>query len=369
MPKSNKKRQKTMIDFMPNPLEDHFYLSRQERNEMKTVKAKAENQGKLLGMLYFYPGMKEIFKLIMHKGGLNEILVKEQERPPDSDDDSSDDEFAWAEKEEKDKPLFVGYIPLDDRDKALVEAKCKELEDFDKTLVALENGSDCNNVELLKEIDDLLIKAGVEDPSRASLCINTGLLKGHFGFQFTGQATQLDQVVKIDGKCFGCSKGSLSQVTIRQLLKQADVPGLDYEDGGEMSIIKCLDCKTGAYLTNVCQSSKFVIDTGIFPVIVSNQHLHSGKFHNHCQDCLGLGCCIRDYRNAHCYACGRHYFAGCIRPYECECDDTKKLIKSARKGDRAALAALFNFDIKYNMDHFNEQEEDADQDEQGDDDA
>merc|ERR1712029_71909 len=51
-----------------------------------------------------------------------------------------------------------------------------------------------------------------------------------------------------------------------------------------------------------------------------------GKFHNHCQECPGFGVCIYDYRQAHCYICNDHYFAGCIKDNDCPCTggDTRR---------------------------------------------
>ena len=112
------------------------------------------------------------------------------------------------------------------------------------------------------------------------------------------------------------------------------------------------DCGQGQYLTRCCIKLKPDWD--------------SGKFHNHCTVCPGLGVCISDYRSVtafclrvikfydqllylcfflnregHCPRCDGHYFAGFISSYPCNCAKVFRMVSKAKKGDRAALAALF----------------------------
>ncbi len=50
----------------------------------------------------------------------------------------------------------------------------------------------------------------------------------------------------------------------------------------------------------------------------------SGKFSQHCTDCVGLGKHAGDYRTAHCHECGKHYFAGSMGDFDCEyCERSK----------------------------------------------
>ena len=82
---------------------------------------------------------------------------------------------------------------------------------------------------------------------------------------------------------------------------------MDYDDGAEKGALQCDECGIGAYVTGMCESSHLQQD--------------SGKFHNHCTECKGLGKCIGDYREVHCHSCGKHYFGGFITSNACPCQD------------------------------------------------
>ena len=117
---------------------------------------------------------------------------------------------------------------------------------------------------------------------------------------------------------------------LRDLLNQPDYAGLDYEDDSRNATVRCPGegCTSGVYVTAMCEG-KPIQDCG--------------KFHNHCTDCKGYGKCIYDYRNAHCFDCNSHYFAGCVVAFDCQnCERKrrdakhKKFIQACREGDPAA---------------------------------
>eukprot|EP00667_Euglena_gracilis_P011742 EG_transcript_12007 len=173
------------------------------------------------------------------------------------------------------------------------------------------------------KIEELLLKAGLAaaDIQQMSLCVRAGLLRGAFGFTFTGASEELDRVA-VTTSCEEC-QGPM-EVTVRALLRQRDYAGLDYADEGRQAVLKCAACGRGRYVSACCRGTVA---------------LDCGKSHNHCRDCPGLGTCIYDYRNAHCHKCGRHFFQG-RTGFACPCSLLRRAIKRARLGDRAAIAAL-----------------------------
>lgn len=136
------------------------------------------------------------------------------------------------------------------------------------------------------QVHAALTAAGYEHPEVASACIKKAIQRGHVSLQVKKKV--------FSGRCCGCS-ATLS-CTLEEALGQSDYGGNDYEDGGENGALQCEECETGLYVTGFCEG---------------NPSVDSGKFHNHCTECPGFGCCIGDYREAHCPTCNRHFFAGC----------------------------------------------------------
>ena len=94
-----------------------------------------------------------------------------------------------------------------------------------------------------KRVNRLLVLAGYKEKEVKDLskCVRSGLIRDYFGFKFTGDPKQLDTVVlESDCKEFsedGCT-GTL-KATVRDLLKQPDYAGCDYEDGSILASVKC----------------------------------------------------------------------------------------------------------------------------------
>ena len=177
-------------------------------------------------------------------------------------------------------------------------------------------------------INDLLVRAGIPHPEETSRCVRAGLLRGAFGFTFTGASTELDKIVATTS-CNECTK--MVKATLRTLLQQIDYGGMGYEDGGQDAAVKCKKCKWGHYLTACCQGAS---------------RWDTGKFHNHCAECPGLGTCVFDYRTRHFPVCSRHYFAGTMGVFDCACKEARKMAVLAQEGERAALAWLYFHPLK-----------------------
>ncbi|GAM22699.1 hypothetical protein SAMD00019534_058740 [Acytostelium subglobosum LB1] len=138
-----------------------------------------------------------------------------------------------------------------------------------------------------------------------NMCGASAVARGHLQWDGTDEGLDKD-ATKGDGtllKVKGLDCGHTWTPTLRDILEQTDYPGTDYEDGMESATITCPECESPVYLTNMC-TGKFQED--------------SGKFHNHCTQCKGLGKCIGDYRNSHCPNCNKHYFAG-LSGFDCSC--------------------------------------------------
>ena len=172
----------------------------------------------------------------------------------------------------------------------------------------------------------------MEHPEGVSRCLKAAISRGHIKIlppeKDPDNEYGLDQVI-LTAPCIECNK--TISCTIRDVLFQPDYAGTDYEEGGMDAPFKCkaklggddsdeesndsdkkvdnLDesedvCGIGIYVTRMC-TGKPVFD--------------SGKFHNHCNRCRGLGKCIGDYRETHCERCGKHYFQGSMGTFPCSC--------------------------------------------------
>ena len=95
-----------------------------------------------------------------------------------------------------------------------------------------------------KEVNRLLVLAGYKkaELKKLSKCARAGLIRGNFGFKFTGLPSQLDIVVK-EGNCkeFGYEDDctGVLKATVRDLLQQQDYAGEDYENNSEEASVKC----------------------------------------------------------------------------------------------------------------------------------
>ena len=92
-----------------------------------------------------------------------------------------------------------------------------------------------------KEVNRLLVLAGYEKPETSSKCARAGLIRGNFGFKFTGDSSQLDTIVR-EGKCEDFSYEDcpgILKATVRDLLEQRDYGGDDYENNSEEASVKC----------------------------------------------------------------------------------------------------------------------------------
>lgn len=159
-----------------------------------------------------------------------------------------------------------------------------------------------------RNIREKLKAAGFKTSRRTSHCAMKALAKGRL--RWNGTAEELDQPAVVGKDAILREEGTLLEVkglecghtwhpTLRQLLLQTDYPGTDFEKGRQSTTIICphmndkgSPCQDRIYLTQMC--------IGMFKV-------DSGKFHNHCTNCNGLGKCIGDYRISHCDLCGRHW--------------------------------------------------------------
>ncbi len=144
-------------------------------------------------------------------------------------------------------------------------------------------------------------------------CVAAAIAKGYI--KFNGTVEELDSplvfrkrtLVFEDRSCCDCSHEI--RPTLRQLLRQPDYGGDDYEDGLNETTVRCevKHCEGRCYVTSLCKGTPDSDD---------------GKFHNHCFQCPGRGVCLGDYREAHCRTCNTHYWGshGCPR---CERGDRR----------------------------------------------
>ena len=95
-----------------------------------------------------------------------------------------------------------------------------------------------------KEVNRLLVLAGYKktEIKKMGKCARAGLIRGYFGFTFTGDPSQLDIVVR-EGNCkeFGYEEdcAGVLKATVRDLLKQRDYGGDDYEDNSQLASVRC----------------------------------------------------------------------------------------------------------------------------------
>jgi hypothetical protein len=185
----------------------------------------------------------------------------------------------------------------------------------------------------LSTIRELLGKAGccAKEIENFSYCAMAGLVRGHFGFVFTGEASDLDRFISSDTVISSpCCKVFEKQVTIREILSQKDFPESYCSQG--KAVVECPECNENLFLGGMCRGE--------------TQWTFS-KYYQHCRECDDLGNCVGDSRNGHCYDCNSpdHYFAGRYSAYKCQCSEAFEIIENAMQGNRAALAALYFYEM------------------------
>lgn len=153
-------------------------------------------------------------------------------------------------------------------------------------------------------IHELLEKMGGDLYSdNTGNCVRAAIQKGFI--KITGRQSDLKKVIHSEtGPC-----GHVIKATLADLLEQPDYAGTDYEDGLQDATVLCTvdgcaEDEGRTYVTDIC--------TG-------KPQFDDGKGHNHCTECKAFGKCTGDYRQSHCYHCGKHYFGGFHRPFECPC--------------------------------------------------
>ena len=156
----------------------------------------------------------------------------------------------------------------------------------------------------LERISEKMEALGIESDEENGNCARAAIYRGKI--KLTGSQSDLDQVI-LSGT-LEC--GHSCDATLRDLLKQPDYAGIDYENGCQEATVVCdeydeNECEDGrTYVTGICRG---------------NPSFDSGKFHNHCTTCKNYGMCLGDYREAHCERCDSHYYAGCGGIFKCEC--------------------------------------------------
>ena len=146
-----------------------------------------------------------------------------------------------------------------------------------------------------ERVDAALKVAGYETPEKASLCVKVAIQKELILLRYG-----LNQIMA-KWECVQCHKGV--EATLQHCLDQPDFGGHDDRDGNLRGALRCQDCKIGRYVSNVCNGG-FEVTTG--------------KSHNHCVKCVGLGKCLGDYREIHCDECHGHFFTG-LSGFPCPC--------------------------------------------------
>lgn len=99
------------------------------------------------------------------------------------------------------------------------------------------------NAAAKEKIHAALKEAGYENPERPSCCAKRAIQRG-----FLTLEGGLDKEI-FAGSCICCD--SEVSCTLRDVLKQSDYGGMDYEDGADNGALKGEedDCGTGMYLT------------------------------------------------------------------------------------------------------------------------
>lgn len=182
---------------------------------------------------------------------------------------------------------------------------CRQGKNSGCSLKSKGRGSSKDNFSCV-EVHDLLRKMGLDEPEKCSLCVKSAIQKKII--EVKGDPSDLNMVVAVgtcEQSCDECSHQL--QATLADLLKQPDYAGCDYEDGLQNATVRCKEtgCPGRAYVTEIC---------------IGKNNFDSGKFHNHCSECPGFGQCIHDYRNTHCFECGKHYFGGSLGSFNCGCN-------------------------------------------------
>ena len=156
-----------------------------------------------------------------------------------------------------------------------------------------------------EKINLFLTKCGVTLPHKVNICLKAGILYGYIKVDaeliVADDPSQFLDTVLHTGRCLSC--GEPLSCTVRMALYQSTYGGYDYADGSKGGAVKCKnESCDGNYITRLCQREPC---------------FDCGKFTNHCKDCPDYGDCIGDYRNAHCYGCGNHFFARFSGRCEC----------------------------------------------------
>lgn len=140
-----------------------------------------------------------------------------------------------------------------------------------------------------KQVHDMLRSIGVIDPDGVNPCLKRGIQRGYYVID----GVQSLCTVILKGQCYECNR--TLKVTIGDAMYQSCYGGNDYEDGSEGGAIKCFgDLEDEQEQEDEPCSSQYI--TGLCK---GKPSLDSGKFHNHCTECLGFGECIGECRRAH----------------------------------------------------------------------
>ena len=162
----------------------------------------------------------------------------------------------------------------------------------------------------LNNINAKLEELGFPASKETGNCVRNAIY--HEYVDFSGSPSDLDQVVYSD--TLNC--GHVANATIRDLLKQPDWGGNDYDEGLEGATVSCPTCDPDSddsdfdenygnnrtYVTGACRGTP---------------RFDSGKSHNHCTKCPLFGECIGDYRFSHCSRCDEHYYRGLGGLFKC----------------------------------------------------
>ncbi|KAJ3075120.1 hypothetical protein HDU99_001600, partial [Rhizoclosmatium hyalinum] len=191
-----------------NPLSiaDFIWLSPAEKAAIPNTKQAIKQalfRGQDLAFEYFYPGHLSFSKgrrkpEFEFKPWIVSKKEKEENEEFEDEDEEEEDEYVFGEK--KRKTMFQGYVEMDKGTLSKVEELKAATLSLNAARVDAENGEKKSVAERIQEqerIKQLLEKAGIHETrkSRAnklSKCVMAGLVRGHFGFEFTGSPKQLE---------------------------------------------------------------------------------------------------------------------------------------------------------------------------------